>query len=73
MMRLEAWISLLFGLHTMVYSIVARRFVGNAELPLTEEERNRLLAKRPSLWLRVVGVCIGMVFCAYGLYSLWRR
>jgi hypothetical protein len=73
MTRLTAWISLLFGLHTAVYSLAASRFIGNAELPLTEEERNDLLRKRPSRWLRLVGFCIGTAFCAYGLYNLWLR
>jgi hypothetical protein len=72
MTKMTAWIAILFGMHTVAYAIFARSFVGNAELPLTEDERNALVKKRPSVLARIAGVCLGLAFCAYGMYSLFR-
>ena len=70
MTRITAWISLLFGVYTIAYAIFAKRFVGNAELPLTQDERNRLLEIKPSVRARFAGVCLGIAFCMYGIYGL---
>ncbi len=69
-MKITAWISILFGLHTVAFAIFASHFVGNAEHPLTKEERNGLLKEKPTFWHRVAGVAFGIVFCLYGAYVL---
>jgi hypothetical protein len=61
---------LAFGIHTIAFAMLADRFVGNAELPLTKQERYRLLSSRPSVRERIFGVCFCTACCVYGIYNL---
>lgn len=73
MAKVTAWISILFGLHTVGYAIFADTFEGYAELPLPPKgERDRLSKEKPSVWARVGGVLLGLAFCAYGVYGLYH-
>jgi hypothetical protein len=70
MMKITAWISILFGLHAIALAIFAIYFIGNAENPLTKEERDGLLKGKPNFWHRVAGIGLGIIFCLYGAYVL---
>ena len=47
MIKITAWISILFGFHATAFTIFENYFVGSTENRLTKEERDGLLKEKP--------------------------
>jgi hypothetical protein len=64
--KVAAWLCIFFGVSTILGSLLAARFEGNAE------NFNKVEPWRPKIWERVCGVIFGFAFLTWGIVSLWR-